>query len=352
MPRLSLLVFFDARIELMPGLHSPEKLAARRVRARVRGYLRQRPKDPDSSFVQVAPELAPRVKAVASSLVLHAAHNEMLDAPLPVAWMATRAVRSRLDPADYRRAMRTHDAANLAKHRWADAADRDGSPPPCCGAAGALEVPARDPASPPLCCGPLPRSCDYHSRSEVGAQTDPTLRAEAPEFLSESVVEFARDPWVEFYDVQNSPLALLCARLDECLPSQRRLREIERGLAAVKANVSEFAKTLSPTVDAKVREHLDKPAADAGLRDVMQSVDARFGVLKVTTLDMMRTMMEDFWAKTVDALNKQFEGLSNEVLAAPLGRGPCGGDGSPGPPACPRAGGHIPPSRACLEAGG
>ena len=131
----------------MPGRHNPEKLQLRRERTRLRGFLVTKPSD--VQFVAVDPELAPRVKAVAASLSVHADHNALSGQAPPYARQATRAARDLLPPLECTCAMRLHDKANLAKHRW-DTTEVDfpapALSPPLCGASAS---PASSSSPPP-----------------------------------------------------------------------------------------------------------------------------------------------------------------------------------------------------------
>lgn len=103
----------------MPHRHSPQVLAGRRDRARRRGFLRRR--DDGVAHVAVPARLAPRVKAVAASLEVHAAHVELLGRPVHFANAAAAAARPWLSQTELCEARRRHRAANAAKHRWEEA---------------------------------------------------------------------------------------------------------------------------------------------------------------------------------------------------------------------------------------
>ena len=133
----------------MPGKHSPAKLEERRNRARARQYLVPRPRPPNETFVQVAPSVAPRVKAVAASLTLQEDHIALSGVHHPFARSATRAARGQLTRDAYKAAMQKHDLANLAKHKWhkpASSSSSSGafalpSSPPTCGASLSADLP-------------------------------------------------------------------------------------------------------------------------------------------------------------------------------------------------------------------
>ncbi len=104
----------------MPGRHSPEKLlVVRRQRAIERGYVRARNTENDAS-VLVPREVAPRAAAIVRSLSLQFRHGQMVGGIFPTGRATTRAAKPLLRHRAYKDAMRVHDGANLAKHRWAD----------------------------------------------------------------------------------------------------------------------------------------------------------------------------------------------------------------------------------------
>jgi len=293
----------------MPGLHSPAKLALRRERARARGYLVK--KSPDTKLVEVPPALAPRVKAVAASLAVQAEHIGLAGKAHPVARQATRAARQHISPEGFRSAMaKKHGLANAANHRWSDMViEGDLSPSPR---------------------GAAPAAVD--AQTQTGFD-DAVLSAEAPEYVPAGSYFVVYPDATPLFDAQNATIALLTSRLDELFPSRRRLRDLEQGFAAVRANVGELSKTLSPTVETKVREHLADAAADTNPRDILQKVDARYDALKVATVNLVRSSMEDFAAKSPDSLCKRFENLSERLLAMrppmPSEAAPCGDDELP-----------------------
>ena len=249
----------------MPGKHSPAKLLARRLRARDRGFLRPLPDD--RQHIEVSRDLAPRAKAVTTSLELHRMHNQLSGSAVPVARSATRRAKPLLSDDEYRRAMAAHDKANLAKHKWEpDDSGSVVSSPPACGAApsdavvlptptcGASSLP---PSSPPLCGDRPPDTVD------TGAQTGGALLcADAPEFVPDA---YSRPSYAEgLFDVQNATIALLTGSLDKLLPSQRKLRELERKVESLRSSLSDaIDRKLSLAIDAKLQMIDDKLQAHA-----------------------------------------------------------------------------------------
>ena len=115
----------------MPGKHSPLRLAERRERALRRGFISPC-SSTDFRHIRVPAAVASRTRSVAISLGHHHRHVELASVPTPFARAATRAVQARIAPREFKRAMKAHDVANLAKHSWsvkAKAGATDGSSP-------------------------------------------------------------------------------------------------------------------------------------------------------------------------------------------------------------------------------
>jgi len=110
----------------MPHRFSPPALAARRLRAAERGFLRQRA-PPGRQFIEVPTKIAYRVKCISRSLEVHARHCELAGRPFHFASAATSAVKDHIPLDETLAARRCHRAANHAKHCWGvlDAPDAD-----------------------------------------------------------------------------------------------------------------------------------------------------------------------------------------------------------------------------------
>ena len=121
----------------MPHRHSPVAGAARRDRARRRGYLQ--PGRPGSTYIEVPSMIACRARAVARSLAAHDQHCELSGHAHHFAASAALAVRPIIGTADFKKSMDVHKTANAAKHVWCIA----GPPAPAAGPA-ALRTALRD----------------------------------------------------------------------------------------------------------------------------------------------------------------------------------------------------------------
>eukprot|EP00974_Lingulodinium_polyedra_P064724 6253706-Lingulodinium_polyedra.AAC.1 len=102
----------------MPGLHSPAKLAQRRLRAIERGYLKAHSAGPalEWQHVQVKRAVAGRVKLVAASMAMHREHMVISGSCSPFPRTATLAARPLLSQAEFKDAMRLRAASNRQRH--------------------------------------------------------------------------------------------------------------------------------------------------------------------------------------------------------------------------------------------
>jgi len=305
----------------MPGRHSPLKLEERRDRARRRGFLRPRPDDPTKQFLQVPIELAPRAKAITDSLVIQSAHNSISGKAVPIARASARAARAYLDPEEYRAALHTHDRANVAKHVWGEPAfedDSDGAGAASCPSSPAAAVQdciqVLHTATPlPPSSGALPPCCD------IATQTDPcgpasSLDPGALEFFptcteDSGMPPLAWDPWARLFEVQNSSLALLCARLDECLPSQRRVKNLEKRLDACDASVDTLRRSMTEAITERVASLGARIHADNG---------AQLELVIKKALDTIHASAADSLCGTLrvslSELSDRFQGLVSNIL--------------------------------------
>ena len=268
------------RPPVMPGKHSPQRLLARRARARERGYLV--PRNPGVQHVAVATSVAPRVKVLAESLRIQEVHNAMANSPSAVARLATRSVKERLRPDEYKYSMATHDAANGAKHNWERGAVRPACPPP-----------------PPRCV-------------DAEVQTDqPVLSPDAPVFYPSLV-----DP-SPLIDTQNATIAVLTGRLEECAPAQRRIRDLERRAVTMQKDIQNLAASLSATVDRKAQECFEakwKSQYELNQADMAAIVDSRMRAIGLPTIDMIGSMVSEVCSKELKSWNADLDA----VLAAAL----------------------------------
>mmetsp|Transcript_41895 Transcript_41895/g.100222 ORF Transcript_41895/g.100222 Transcript_41895/m.100222 type:complete len:437 (+) Transcript_41895:150-1460(+) len=282
----------------MPGKRSADARERRRQRARDSGYLVPKPRG--CTFIAVPDSVASRVKEVASSLSLHSAHNELTCSSLPTARQATRAARELLPHSEYKAAMRKHDIANLAKHDW-----ETPSPPPCGGA--------------PPCC--------ERSFSTVATQTEFPLRAEAPDFLPQSVgccpvPADSSDNYDCLFQVQNSTIALLAGGLDQVLPSFRKIREIEKRLENLRGS-------LSATVDDRIRPlradivsqcvSATEVALDKSRSETLnQCLSATKGVLVECTTDMASQCLKSTAALVNESAAATMDSVRSLLARVPL----------------------------------
>ena len=256
----------------MPGKHSPEKLRARRKRALERGYCI--PRNPDLTFIEVPTKLACRAKSATKALVVHDKMNSVTGKPFHFAAEAVVAARPLVGEAEFVRARSIIKDSNGARHdrtlpadaavqqSWCEITEHEdlSLSSPLRGAQAAAEVCSMIPSSPP-CGDSLPRSAPLH---DVSTQTyESVLRPGAPDFQPSGCdvqphalpdpVGCWYDPYAELFEVQNRSLALLCGRLDECMPSQKRLRASEKRLSCIESSVETLRHSMSATIDAKLK---------------------------------------------------------------------------------------------------
>ena len=229
----------------MPGKHSPEKLAQRRLRAAQRGYITAKPKD--TKFILVKDRIADRARCEVRSLQLHDELNCAAGTPRHFAAHAALAARSSIGEDAFRNAKKVIKIGNAARHRWADAADTDAvdaaDPLALCDPWAAF---CSVPTSPVCGASSSPLSSPLPSGVCVATQTDSYFREsdDRSEFqFNNLATEFvpAPQPFAAtlplgfdpqpLFDAQNSTIALLAGRLDalaQGAPSHKRLRELER----------------------------------------------------------------------------------------------------------------------------
>ena len=286
----------------MPGKHSPAKLAERRARAIRLGYAL--PRSDGKKYVEVPQGVARNVQVMAQSLELHRQHQEIAGRPFHYARLATAAAATAIGPVAARAAQDAHKQANQMKHRvnWADALLEDtvsaACPPvvlptPTCGASSL-------PPSPPPS-----RSVNAETQTEivvldnvrgascfsveVACQTSAdecALRPDAPVFYPPSAPmdDFAFSYWNQLFAAQNNTIAVLTARLDECMPSQKRMRQVERTLQTTESKLEQLRKSMTDAIDQKVR---------ASLVDSLYVRKAEVGSLVAAGLESVRSYVDE-----------------------------------------------------------
>jgi len=258
----------------MPGKHSAEKLAIRRARAIDRGFLVPRP--PEARHILVPEAIAGRVKAVVASMDLQASHIDLSGKPATFARQATREARTCLHPTEYKQAMLKHDKANVAKHCWSDVSDSELPAPssPMCGALLDDSIPPCSSSSPPMCGAYHSVGCqtDCGVHHEVGCQTDEYCDDAIDINGSSGVWSFP--PWYAYqhlFEAQNQSIGLLCSRIHECLPANRRVTGLERKLGQLEKDIESLRTSLSSTVNDRFSDRIDGclPTLVAKLNEVI-----------------------------------------------------------------------------------
>jgi len=298
----------------MPHLHSEAARARRHERAVRLGFVVPRAGGGSTRRIEVGAEVATRARTVAKSLELHRSHCRLLGQDLHSAAVAAVAARPVIGDGAFREARAAHKKANAAKHSWADLAAVPDSweglvPSPssrgACSVACQIEIGDLSDFDIGLT-GAGGSTCPSRS-ADAATQTDleplPSgLRACAPEFVPAEpvpleVAPLVRNPWSELYDAQNSALALLCARLDECMPSQRRMRNVENSLDGLRKSMTS---AIAERVDSQV----------ARLRDAAPTEN---GFL---TMDHFRDLILDLKFATQDRLTGALKVLAEKQAAA------------------------------------
>jgi len=287
----------------MPGLRSPGRLAARRARAVARHFV-----VPPASIafrrVRVPAEVAPRVKRVAESLALHCEHVKLTGKDIPFARAAAREAAPVVGRAACRVSMRVHDAANVAKHAWADVLDEEFVASATATAGGELLGIAECVA------GPVPQratpswrpaagtSCLLEDapprRSEVRLPGDPAvLRADACVFSPSGVsgplaseacgypaLAAPASAYEQLICAQNDTIAILAGRLDSLFPSRRRLKAAEDAIKRLESDLRSLAASLPSALDAKLAavSYVSSEALDSRLDSAMRGLCDSFTV--------------------------------------------------------------------------
>jgi hypothetical protein len=106
--------------QVMPHSHFVAVRAERHARALRLGFVV--PRKIGVAHVEVVSQLAPRFKAIAKSIVTHAAHCEALDAPVHGAKRAAGAAHAAgfINDSQLDKAREVHKIRDRAVHRWSD----------------------------------------------------------------------------------------------------------------------------------------------------------------------------------------------------------------------------------------
>ena len=306
---------------VMPGKYSPDKLKSRRQRAADRGYLRRR--DPDISFVAAPAAIAPRVKAVSAALAFQSAHIALSGTAHALARQATKAVKDLIPTDNFKKAMRSHDVANLAKHSWSDMQDLDDIDalpfPVPTSKVRSMSIGIQTDLTMHGACSsfspPLPPSCaPSRPLSASAVEFFPTSQVsvpliEAQNNTTDEMVIDDGDPfspprptssantqlipssagypgYLSLLEAQNQTIAVLTGRLDalaQASPPHRRLRELEKKVEALRTSLSASVSTktlqqfheLRSEVDMKFSESLSNYVSLPSLNSMLMDLDEK-----------------------------------------------------------------------------
>jgi len=333
----------------MPHLHSEAARARRHERAVRLGFVVPRAGGGSTRRIEVGAEVATRARTVAKSLELHRSHCRLLGQDLHSAAVAAVAARPVIGDGAFREARAAHKKANTAKHSWADLAAVPDSweglvPSPssrgACSVACQTEMGGLSDLD--IDMSGVGGSACLSSSTVAATQTDfeplPSgLRACAPEFVPAEpapleAAPLLRNPWSELYDAQNSALALLCARLDECMPSQRRLRTVENTLDGLRKSMTS---AIAERVDSQLALHRDAAPKECGFLTLDHFRDLVADV-KFVTQDRLTDALKIFAEKQAATLGSLSTALTEQIDAA-LGTSAAG----PGPSASCFQEGHA-----------
>mmetsp|Transcript_36235 Transcript_36235/g.109559 ORF Transcript_36235/g.109559 Transcript_36235/m.109559 type:complete len:424 (-) Transcript_36235:26-1297(-) len=324
----------------MPGLHSPAKLEARRLRALRRGFLTPH-SEQGRKFVEVDAGLAPRVKVMAKSLEVHATR----DAESHFARSASQRAfdDGKIDSVTLQEDRALHREANRAKHHqlasarcvgvgarlpprgprssvdtefdvvfdkdpWASyrsPSERGVYVMPTAASAVRCAAMGGDPAGPVV--------------HEAGVQTDvvtPSLRVEAPPFCPEGLAADPFGGWKALVECQNCSIAILAGRLEKFLaegPGFKRLRQLEGRHEALRESVHTLAGSLSSTV-ASVLEDKHEALFDAKARVLpFITIDSFLKRLPEIVTGLERSLQEFVDSRLQSACVREDDGATRAV---------------------------------------
>lgn len=298
--------------------HSPAARERRRERARHLGYLQ--PSKPSVTHMEVDRDLAPAVKGMAASLRLHRDHDRLTQSTHHSGHLASLAAfrSGDISKEELASASAAHRRAGRLKHRisanqteprhqWADLTDdpADGAAPSAAVdvAAPVEPVPLSPPPARGVSIGTQTGSFSFEAYSVAPAPAPlagPEPWCSLPDVQPLLPVS-CHDYWNELFGVQNSTIALLTGRLDECMPSQKRMRALERQVHDLSRNLDTLRTSMSSSIDEKLSARL-----------------AEFPSALKSDVEVMISKVTDNFASSVSTLKQELNDHNDKLILGVL----------------------------------
>ena len=316
----------------MPGKHSPDKLALRRDRARVRGFLAPiaRVDGVTRTRITVDSGVAERAKSAVRSLELHARHNGIAKKPHLFVAHATLAARAVIGEAEFKKGIAVHKKRNRALHEWnwADLNDDSEDDVSTCdplqlNGPWAKALNAKDAStSQPLCCDSKPRSLSADApvfSPAMGCAADPVSEGDHQMFCD--VEDYHNCAAQNLIDALNSTISMQEGELQRWRTGVLRFVDpaLPDPMHAVVSGLHDEVKHLFTLVN---DEHV---ANTTLISDVSAATEKRVLEVQKVTIEAVVSKLQIIVPKVVDLhLEEKVEALRREFNTQPAYVAPCG----------------------------